>query len=108
MRAVGQQPPELLPGPHSLAQPADAQVLVGRVQLLVRGREREEQRLGPEHPLEQRGGGQGAADPGQQHLLARIDLLERGGGRPDGRVVGGDGVGGHPGLVRAHLDPHAR
>jgi len=32
VRAVGQQPPQLLPGPHPLAQPADAEELVRRVQ----------------------------------------------------------------------------
>jgi hypothetical protein len=34
VRAVGQQPPQLLPGPHPLAQPADAEELVRRVQPL--------------------------------------------------------------------------
>jgi hypothetical protein len=108
VRPGGQQPPELLPGPHPLAQAADAHELVGRVQLLVGGREREEQGLDPEHPLEQGGGRERAGDAGLEHLLARVDRLQRGGGRPDGRVAGGDGVGRHPGRVGCHLDPHAR
>src|ERR1700728_4277028 len=89
VRPGGQQPPQLLPGPHALAQPADPQVLVGGVQLLVGGREREEQRLDPEYLLEERGRRERAGDAGLEDLLARVHLLERGRGRPDGRVVGG-------------------
>ena len=101
VRPGGEQAPQLLPGPHPLAQPADAQVLVGGVQVLVGGREREEQRLDPERLLEQLRRRERAGDAGQQHRLAGVDRRQRGGGGPDGRVARRDGVRGHPRLVRA-------
>jgi hypothetical protein len=106
VRAVGQQAPELLPRPHAVVQPGAAQELVGRVQILVGRREREEQGLRPQLPLEQRGRRERPRDAGQQHLLAGVHRLQRGGGRGDRRVAGRDGVGRHPGLVRGHRDPH--
>src|SRR6202034_1058054 len=41
----GEQAPQVLPGTHPLPQPANAHELVRGVQLLIGGREREEQRL---------------------------------------------------------------
>src|SRR5580693_7322007 len=98
----GEQPPQRLPGPHALAQPADAQEFVGCVQLLVGGREGEKQRLAAEDPLEQVRRRQCAADAGQQYLLARVHRGERSGRRPDGRMIGGDGVGGDARVVGPH------
>ena len=53
-----EQTPKLGPGPHPLAEPAEPEELVGRVELLVGGREGEKQRLQAQDVLEERRRGQ--------------------------------------------------
>jgi hypothetical protein len=78
------------------------------VQLLIGGREREEQRLDPEHLLEQRRGRKRARHHSLQHPLAGVHRLQRRRRRADGGMARRDSVGGHPRLVGAHRDAHAR
>src|SRR2546428_9584327 len=89
-----QKAPELGPGAHALVETAEPEELVGRVKLLVGGREREKKRLQAQNLLEERRGGQCATDPHEQRLLVRIHRAQRARCGPDRRVVGRDRVGG--------------
>ena len=105
--AVGHRDQQRVPGPHALVDAAQAEELVGGVQLLVGRGEREEQRLRPDDLLEQGGGGERAGDDRQQDFLVGVDRAQGLGGGGDRRVGGVDAIGGHRSPVLLDGDAHA-